>query len=105
MSNATGPWADLALHTIGWKNFQDLCSEVCEDYLRRPVEIFSEANDGGQDAVFLLKDKDGNDVVGTVQCKHVSDPARGLRASDINGELDKVTDLVNWVYPDLAKPF
>ena len=94
MNNATGPWADLALHTIGWKSFQDLCSEVCQDYLKRPVEIFNEANDGGQDAVFLQKDRSNNDVVGTVQCKHVSDPTRGLRVSDITGELDKVGDLV-----------
>lgn len=95
MNNVTGPWADLALHTIGWKSFQDLCSEVCQDYLERPVEIFNEANDGGQDAVFLLKDRGNNDVVGTVQCKHVSEPTRGLRPSDIAGELEKVVDLVN----------
>lgn len=94
MNNANGPWADLALHTIGWKSFQDLCSEVCQDYLKRPVEIFNEASDGGQDAVFLLKDGSNIDVVGTVQCKHVSDPTRALRVSDITGELDKVADLV-----------
>jgi len=23
---AQGPWADLALHTLGWKAFQDLCA-------------------------------------------------------------------------------
>jgi hypothetical protein len=69
MSTGMDPWADLALHTIGWKSFQDLCSEVFQDYLQRPVEIFCEANDGGQDAVFLLKGGNNDDVIGTVQCK------------------------------------
>lgn len=49
-----GPWSDLALHTIGWRAFQDLCSQVCEVVLSRSVEIFREAQDGGQDAVFLI---------------------------------------------------
>lgn len=51
---AHGPCSDLALHTIGWRAFQDLCSQVCEVVLGRPVEIFREAQDGGQDAVFLI---------------------------------------------------
>lgn len=54
---AQGPWSDLALHTIGWRAFQDLCSQVCEVVLGRPVEIFREAQDGGQDAVFLIPAK------------------------------------------------
>ena len=56
---AVGPWSDLALHTIGWRVFQDLCSQVCEVMLQRPVEIFREAQDGGQDAVFLIPADDG----------------------------------------------
>jgi len=48
---AEGPWSDLALHTIGWKAFQDLCAQVCEEVLRRPVQVYREAQDGGQDAV------------------------------------------------------
>ena len=40
---AIGPWSDLALHTIGWRAFQDLCSQICEVKLQRPVEIFREA--------------------------------------------------------------
>src|SRR5665213_982696 len=74
---AVGPWSDLALHTIGWKAFQDLCSQVCEVVLERPVEIFREAQDGGQDAVFLISPSDDAEhVVGTVQCKHSSDPSK-----------------------------
>lgn len=91
---AHGPWSDLALHTIGWRAFQDLCSQVCEVVLGRPVEIFREAQDGGQDAVFLIPA--GNDAapIGTVQCKHTSDAVKALKLSDLNAEVDHVEELV-----------
>ncbi|AZC58094.1 hypothetical protein [Pseudomonas chlororaphis] len=91
---AHGPWSDLALHTIGWRAFQDLCSQVCEVVLGRPVEIFREAQDGGQDAVFFIPA--GNDVplIGTVQCKHTSDAIKALKLSDLNAEIAHVEELV-----------
>ncbi|WP_413729453.1 hypothetical protein [Sodalis sp. RH22] len=91
---AHGPWSDLALHTIGWRAFQDLCSQVCEVILGRPVEIFREAQDGGQDAVFLIPA--GNDAppIGTVQCKHTSDAVKALKLSDLTVEIDHVEELV-----------
>jgi hypothetical protein len=92
---AVGPWSDLALHTIGWRAFQDLCSQICEVTLRRPVEIFREAQDGGQDAVFLIPSDDpAGTPIGTVQCKHTSDAAKALRTSDLNAEVDHVRELV-----------
>ncbi|MBF5095423.1 hypothetical protein F1643_14300 [Azospirillum sp. INR13] len=92
---AHGPWSDLALHTIGWRAFQDLCSQVCEVVLGRPVEIFREAQDGGQDAVFLIPAKDvERDAIGSVQCKHSSEPGKTLRLSDLTPELDHVRELV-----------
>jgi len=92
---AVGPWSDLALHTIGWRAFQDLCSQICEVALDRPVEIFREAQDGGQDAVFLIPSDDPSGApVGTVQCKHTSDAAKALKPSDLNAELDHVRKLV-----------
>jgi hypothetical protein len=95
MARAEGPWSDLALYTIGWKAFQDLCSQVCEEVLHRPVEIFREAQDGGQDAVFLIPSRpgDSSDDVGTVQCKHSSDPAKRLRIGDLTPELEHVEQL------------
>ena len=94
-SRAEGPWSDLSLHSIGWKAFQDLCSQVCEVVLDRPVEIFREAQDDGQDAVFLLPStQDGRADVGTVQCKHSSDPIKRLRVSDISREVDHIKQLV-----------
>ena len=91
---AHGPWSDLALHTIGWRAFQDLCSQVCEVILGRPVEIFREAQDGGQDAVFLIHTENGATLIGTVQCKHTSDAVKALKLSDLNAEIDHLEELV-----------
>lgn len=91
---AHGPWSDLALHTIGWRAFQDLCSQVCEVVLGRPVEIFREAQDGGQDAVFLIPAGDDAPPTGTVQCKHTSEAVKALKLSDLNGEMNHVEELV-----------
>ena len=90
-----GPWSDLALHTIGWRAFQDLCSQVCEVMLQRPVEIFREAQDGGQDAVFLIPAvNDAAAPIGTVQCKHSSILGKALRPSDLSAEIAHVEELV-----------
>lgn len=91
---AHGPWSDLALHTIGWRAFQDLCSQVCEVVLGRPVEIFREAQDGGQDAVFLIPSELDTSPIGTVQCKHTSEANKALRVSDLTAEIDHVEELV-----------
>jgi len=94
-ARAEGPWSDLALHTIGWRAFQDLCSQVCEVVLGRPVEIFREAQDDGQDAVFLLPPPTENAAaVGTVQCKHSSDPNKPLRVKDLGPEIAHIRQLV-----------
>jgi hypothetical protein len=78
-----GPWTDLALHSIGWRAFQDLCSQVCEEVLHRPVEIFREAQDGGQDAVFLIPSNGGGAThIGSVQCKHSSNSSKQLKVGD-----------------------
>lgn len=96
-ARAEGPWSDLALHSIGWKAFQDLCSQVCEEVLHRPVEIFREAQDGGQDAVFLIRSADGAaSQVGSVQCKHSSNASQRLKVSDLTPELEHVDQLVAW---------
>lgn len=91
---AHGPWSDLALHTIGWRAFQDLCSQVCEVALSRPVEIFREAQDGGQDAVFLIPSGSGTPAIGTIQCKHTSEAGKALKAGDLSGEIKNVQELV-----------
>lgn len=91
---AQGYHADFALHTLGWKAFQDLCSQVLEEELRCTVSVYREAQDGGQDAVFLMKGADGSVTVGTAQCKFSSKHEQRLRPSDIAGELEHVRQLV-----------
>ncbi|MDR5729996.1 MAG: hypothetical protein RB191_21495 [Terriglobia bacterium] len=63
--------------------------------LNRPVEIYREAQDGGQDAVFLIPSRDGDGVaIGSVQCKHSSEAAKPLHLGDITPELDHIESLV-----------
>jgi energy-coupling factor transporter ATP-binding protein EcfA2 len=85
---------DFALHSLGWKAFQDLCAQVMEEELKCTVSVYREAQDGGQDAVFLAKSPDGSVSVATVQCKFSSKSEQRLRPSDITGELEQVEQLV-----------
>ena len=73
--------------------FQDLCAQICEDYFKRPVSLYREAQDGGQDAVFLLP-VDSVYIEATVQCKFSGKPERRLKLGDITSELDSVAELV-----------
>jgi hypothetical protein len=88
-----GPYRDLALHTIGWKAFQDLCAHVMEDVLRTPVEVFREAHDDGQDAVLHSKKKGGAEQPTTVQCKFSAVAGRTLKASDLAVEEEHIEQL------------
>jgi hypothetical protein len=85
---AQGAWTDLALHTLGWKAFQDLCAHVSQEILKCPVEIYREAEDGGQDGAFLIR-KDGMEDAGcgTLQCKFTSDSRRAIKLSDLHVEI------------------
>lgn len=95
-NQAQGPFRYLALHTLGWKAFQDLCAQICEEILHRTVSVYREAQDGGQDAVFLLPPVGGEIAkTATVQCKFTSDPNRHLRLSDLTQEKQSIIDLVS----------
>lgn len=84
---------DFALHTLGWKAFQDLCAQICAETLGRTVSIYREAQDGGQDAVFLLPAGKGVQEA-TIQCKFSGKSDRRLKLSDITVELANVKELV-----------
>lgn len=91
---AQGPWTDLALHTLGWKAFQDLCAQTCEEILKRPVEVYREAQDGGQDAVFLSRaKKHATRRPATIQCKFTSKAAARLKLSDLRLEEANIATL------------
>ena len=85
---------DFALHTLGWKSFQDLCSQICTEMLGRTVSIYREAQDGGQDAIFLLPVEKGFQEA-TVQCKFSGKPDKKLKLSDITAELAIIKELVS----------
>jgi len=85
---------DLALHTLGWKAFQDLCAQVCEEVLQKPVSVYREAQDGGQDAVFIFKKSSKISGTGTVQCKFTSDSKKRLKLSDLSCEKESIKELV-----------
>ena len=92
---AQGPYANLALHTIGWKAFQDMAAQVCEVRLKTRVTIHHEATDGGQDAVFLIPGLGKRATpTGTIQVKFSSDPKGSLTLSDLTPELTKLQELV-----------
>jgi len=90
-----GQLVDLALHTLGWKAFQDLCAQVCEEVLQKPVSIYREAQDGGQDAVFIFEKNSKISGTGTVQCKFTSDPKKKLKLSDLTSEKKSIKELVS----------
>jgi hypothetical protein len=87
----------LALHTLGWKGFQDLCAQVCEVAFGRTVSVYREAQDGGQDAVFMLPGQEVHEPLteATVQCKFSSRSDVRLRPGDISSELETVEKLVS----------
>lgn len=85
--------ADFSLHTLGWKAFQDLCAQLCAESLGRTISIYREAQDGGQDAVFLLPAATGSHEA-TVQCKFSSKSGQRLKLSDITSELGNIESLV-----------
>ena len=88
-----GPVTDLAIHTLGWKAFQDLCAQVADEAWGVTVSVYREAQDRGQDAVFLAK-SDGKSIEATIQCKFSSKADKRLRVSDIDSELGTVRELV-----------
>lgn len=87
-------YPDLALHTLGWKAFQDLCAQVCEEVLGMPVSVYREAQDGGQDAVFVSTQTNGIAKTGTIQCKFSSSGTKRLRAADLTSEVEVIKELV-----------
>ncbi|MDO9004779.1 MAG: hypothetical protein Q7V20_15130 [Aquabacterium sp.] len=93
-SQAQAYHVDFALHTLGWKAFQDLCEQVLKEELKCTVAVYREAQDGGQDAVFQLSRPSAFENVGTAQCKFSSKGDQRLRASDITDELAHVEQLV-----------
>jgi hypothetical protein len=95
-----GQHIDYALHTLGWKSFQDLCVAIAQECLKRPVETFLPSRDGGRDGAFVgawSANEKGRTKPGksTIQCKFTSKANASLAVKDISGELTKAKRLVS----------
>lgn len=87
---------DFALHTLGWKAFQDLAVAVASEVLERPVQTFLPANDGGRDGAFWGTWPGSPDVPeakSTIQCKFTGKANTTLKPADISAELSKIASL------------
>lgn len=87
---------DFALHTLGWKAFQDLAIAIAAEVLGRPVQVFLPAWDGGRDGAFVGTWPGAPDVPeakSTIQCKFTGKASSTLSLGDVTGELSKVASL------------
>ena len=87
---------DFALHTLGWKAFQDLAVAVAAEVLKRPVQMFLPSQDGGRDGAFVGTwpgAPDEPDAKSTIQCKSVGKAGATLKLGDVSAELSKIATL------------
>lgn len=85
---------DYALHSLGWKAFQDLCVAVSSEVLGRPVQAFLPSKDGGRDGAFVGTWDDAGGVgKSTIQCKFSGKANSTLSLNDLKSELGKVSAL------------
>jgi hypothetical protein len=85
-------------HTLGWYQFQKLCTAVLTDYLGQTVQTFSPGNDEGRDAAFSgTWTTTGNESLAgtfTFQVKYSRYPDKPLTLATLSAEIDKAVDLV-----------
>ncbi len=87
---------EFALHTLGWKAFQDLAVAVASEVLKRPVQTFLSSKDGGRDGAFWGTwpgAPDVPDAKSTIQCKFIGKANSTLKLADISAELSKIASL------------
>jgi hypothetical protein len=87
---------DYALHTLGWKAFQDLCVAVAAEVLERPVQVFLPSKDGGRDGAFVgtwAGAANEPQFKSTIQCKFTSKADAALTASSVRSEIGKIARL------------
>lgn len=89
---------NFALHTLGWKAFQDLAVAVAAEVLGRPVQVFLPSNDGGRDGAFVGTWPGAVDVPeakSTIQCKFTGKVNATLKLADVSDELKKIGSLAD----------
>ncbi|MFG2409896.1 hypothetical protein ACGFR8_37365 [Streptomyces brevispora] len=93
----------FALHTLGWRAFQDLCAAVLREVWGQSVQSFADSNDGGRDGAFYgtwpppIGPNSAHDVPPgpfVLQCKHTRKADATLAPSELDDEFDKARALV-----------
>lgn len=93
----------FALHTLGWRSFQDLCAAVLREVWGQSVQAFADSNDGGRDGAFYGTWRPPDDPGGVrdllpgpfvLQCKHTKKADATLAPSELEDEFTKVRALV-----------
>jgi hypothetical protein len=87
----------FALHSLGWKAFQQLCATITGDIWGQTIQSFFDGNDGGRDGAFhgMWAPQKGEIYSGsfTVQCKFTAKSHQSLRLADLKDELAKAHKL------------
>jgi hypothetical protein len=93
----------FALHTLGWRAFQDLCMAVLREVWGQSVQSFADSNDGGRDGAFYGVWQPPSELGDTrdiapgpfvVQCKNTTKADATLAPSELEDEFAKVRALV-----------
>lgn len=91
---------NFALHTLGWRAFQDLCLVVLREVLGQTVQAFADSNDGGRDGAFEGQwnpDRAPNSALTghvVAQCKATASADGSISLSTVGDEIAKAKTLV-----------
>jgi len=85
------------LHTLGWRDFQNLSGTVLREILGQTIQQFADTADAGRDGSFYGKwsSRGQESMSGSfvLQCKFTARPNTLLQASDLDDELVKARKL------------
>jgi len=96
LTNIQASQVKYALHSLGWKAFQDLCITIATEIWRCPVQSFFDSNDGGRDGAFIIRgNKTGQQLAATIQCKFTAKENTHIRVSTLTDEIEKAKNLAS----------
>lgn len=96
----------FALHTMGWRAFQDLSGAILQEVLGQTFQTFADSNDAGRDGAFYGRwseqaaravHHEGVPARSpfVMQCKHIARDGASLTPSMVKGELAKARALAS----------
>lgn len=81
------------LHSLGWRDFQNLCGTILREILGQTCEQFADSSDAGRDGAFFGKweSQKGETMTGSFvyQCKFSARTTRAFQISDVTDEIAK----------------